>query len=149
MRQRFAVLAAALWWGSLTAIGALAVPVLFASLPPPAMAGYAAARLFAAQMWVSVGCGVLLLVLSCRSGDAVQPAWAGAALLFVLAGLLLALVTQFGVAPRIVARENLRVWHTVGSVLYALQWVCSLVVLSVVTGPKALESPDAGRDASS
>ena len=34
--------------------------------------------------------------------------WAGGALAFVLGGLLLALLAEFAVAPRIVARENLR-----------------------------------------
>jgi hypothetical protein len=48
---------------------------------------------------------------------------------FVLGGLLLALVSQFGVAPRIVARQDLRLWHSVGTVMYALQWACALAVL--------------------
>jgi hypothetical protein len=47
--------------------------------------------------------------------------------------MLLALLSQFGVAPRIVARENLRLWHAVGSAMYALQWVCALVVLWRIT----------------
>ena len=50
-------------------------------------------------------------------------------MVFVVAGLLLALLQQYGVAPRIVARENLRLWHSVGSVMYALQWLCALAVL--------------------
>ena len=41
--------------------------------------------------------------------------WAGGALAFVLAGMLLALLAEFAVAPRIVARENLKLWHGVGS----------------------------------
>ena len=36
--------------------------------------------------------------------------------------MLLALLAEFGVAPRIVARENLALWHSVGSVMYLLQW---------------------------
>lgn len=132
-RERAAVLAAALWWGSLTTVGALAVPMLFSTLPSPALAGQVAARLFAAQAWVSLGCGLVLLVASrAREGDD-RPSWAGGALIFVLGGLLLAMVNQWGVAPRIVARQNLAVWHTVGSAMYALQWVCALVVLSLVT----------------
>jgi hypothetical protein len=59
--------------------------------------------------------------------------WAGGALAFVLGGMLLALLGEFAVAPRIVARENLRLWHTAGSAMYALQWVCALVVLWKVT----------------
>ena len=132
-RQRLAVLAAALWWGSLTAIGGLAVPLLFAHLPTPAMAGQTAAKLFEAQTWVSLGCGIVLLLASRGRGDDPRMGWAGGALAFVLGGLLLALVSQYGVAPRIVARQNLALWHSVGSGMYALQWVCSLVVLAMVT----------------
>ena len=35
MYERLPVLAAALWWGSLSAIGFVAVPMLFAHLPTP------------------------------------------------------------------------------------------------------------------
>lgn len=48
--------AAALWWGSLTTIGFLVVPLLFMHLDTPAIAGRMAARLFTAQTWVSVAC---------------------------------------------------------------------------------------------
>jgi hypothetical protein len=126
-RRRVPVLAAALWWGGLTTIGALAVPLLFATLPTPALAGQAAARLFSAQAWVGLACGLVLLVASRESESRMQ--WAGGALAFVLAGMLLALLGEFGVAPRIVARENLRLWHAVGTALYALQWACALAVL--------------------
>ena len=50
-------------------------------------------------------------------------------MVFVVAGLLLALLQQYGVAPRIVARENLRLWHSVGTLMYVLQWLCAAVVL--------------------
>jgi hypothetical protein len=50
---RLHALVAALWWGSLTTVGLLVVPMLFAHLPTPAMAGTMAAKLFAAQTWVS------------------------------------------------------------------------------------------------
>ena len=46
---------AALWWGSLTTLGALVVPLLFVHLPSPALAGGMAAKLFAAQTWLSTG----------------------------------------------------------------------------------------------
>ena len=51
MQSRVTLFAAALWWGSLSAIGFLAVPLLFRYLPSPAMAGQTAAKLFAAQTW--------------------------------------------------------------------------------------------------
>jgi len=113
---------AALWWGSLSAVGFLVVPLLFAHLPSKAMAGTMAAKLFTAQTWVSVVCGLLLLLLS-RADRFSEPAnRAQAAFAFVLGGMLLALLAEFGVAPRIVARENLALWHSVGSVMYLLQW---------------------------
>ena len=128
MLSRLPALLAALWWGSLTTIGFLVVPLLFAHLPSPAMAGGMAARLFAAQTWVTVVCCVLLLLISRPKGEVTQYPWAQAAMVFIVGGLLLALLVQFGVAPRIVARQDLRLWHSVGSVMYALQWCCALVV---------------------
>ena len=117
--------AAALWWGSLTTIGFLVVPLLFAHLPSPALAGHVAARLFTAQTWVTVVCTVLLL-LAARPQEAAAGADAlHATRLFVIGGLLLALLVEFAVAPRIVARENLALWHRVGSAMYVLQWGCA------------------------
>jgi len=130
MHQRLPVLLAACWWGSLTTIGFLVVPLLFAHLPTPALAGGMAARLFGAQTWVSVLSGLLLL-MSLRSDAAVaQAATERSALLFlVVSGLLLVLLSEFVVAPRIVARENLRLWHGLGSGLYLLQWLCATALL--------------------
>jgi uncharacterized membrane protein len=116
-KARFPVLAAALWWGSLTAIGFVAVPLLFANLATPAIAGQMAAKLFTAQAWISIVCGLLILIAQ-RKPNAL-----------VLAGVLLALLGEFAVAPRIVARQDLALWHTVGTVFYGLQWLCALVAL--------------------
>jgi len=123
------VLAAALWWGSLTAVGFIVVPLLFKHLPTPALAGQTAAKLFSAQAWVSLGCGLMLLLSSRSRGEPARMDWGRGALGFVVAGLLCALLVEFAIAPSIVARENLRLWHGLGSVLYALEWVCALVVL--------------------
>lgn len=116
--------AAALWWGSLTTVGFLVVPLLFANLPGT-MAGTLAARFFTAQTWVSVACTVLLLLASRpkEGGAGAHPLHA--ARLLVVGGLLLALLAEFAVAPRIVARENLAIWHRIGSAMYFTQWVCA------------------------
>lgn len=50
-------------------------------------------------------------------------------MIFIVGGMLLALLSQYGVAPRIVARQDLRVWHNLGSVLYGLQWLCAFTTL--------------------
>ena len=124
---RLPLWAVALWWGSLSTIGFLVVPLLFIYLPTPAMAGGMAAKLFTAQTWVSVVCAALLLVVSRpgEAGDGETPLQA--ARLHVIGGLLLALLAEFAVAPRIVARENLALWHRVGSAMYVLQWVCAAI----------------------
>ncbi len=129
MRDRLPVLLAALWWGSLSTVGFMVVPMLFAHLPSPAVAGAMAASLFEAQTFVSMACGVLLLVLSRRRHAETQEPWAQAAMVFIIGGLLLALLVQYGVSPRIVARQNLKLWHSVGTAMYALQWLCALAVL--------------------
>ena len=133
MLARVAPFAAALWWGSLTAVGFMVVPLLFKFLPTPAMAGHMAAKLFTAQTWVSVACGIVLLLVSRSNRPAALAGRAQAALVFIVLGMLLALLIEFAVAPRIVARENLRLWHGAGSVMYAVQWLCSAVVLWRIT----------------
>lgn len=135
--SRLPTLVAALWWGSLTVVGFLVVPMLFAHLPTPAMAGQMAAKLFAAQTWVTLACGMLFLLFS-RSNRSPALVEAGkSALVFVVAGLLLALLAEFAVSPRIVARENLKLWHAVGSAMYLLQWLCASAVLWKVAGRRA------------
>ena len=124
---------AALWWGSLTTVGFWVVPLLFKHLPTPAMAGAMAAQLFTAQTWVGLVCGWLLLLAARGKKDADQPqalaVAAKSALMFIAAGMLLAALSEFAVAPRIVARENLKLWHAVGSGMYFLQWVCAGLTL--------------------
>jgi uncharacterized membrane protein len=120
---------AALWWGSLTTVGFGVVPMLFANLPTTAMAGNMAAKLFAAQTWVALVCGLLLLVISRPNQPLRQAGRAQAALLFIVAGIFFALLSEFAVAPHIIARDNLRLWHSVGTGLYVLQWVCAGVTL--------------------
>lgn len=116
---------AALWWGSLTTVGFGVVPMLFANLPSPAIAGNMAAQLFAAQTWVALACGSALLLAS-RSNQLSAPTkQVHAALVFIVGGMLLALLSQYGVAPHIVARDNLALWHSVGTTFYVLQWLCA------------------------
>lgn len=136
MYERLPVFLAALWWGSLCSIGFVAVPMLFAHLPTPALAGFMAAKLFAAQTWISIACCALLLVFSKRKHAEKLEQWAQAAIGFVITGMLLALLVQYGVSPKIVARENLRLWHSVGTGMYALQWLCAAIVLWRVAGAR-------------
>ena len=120
--------AAALWWGSLTTLGFFVVPMLFAHLPTPAMAGTMAGKLFAAPTAISVVCGLVLLMVF-RSNQALTDVdIAQSATLFVVGGVLLALLVEFGVSPHIIARDNLALWHRLGTGMYVAQWVCAGVV---------------------
>ena len=120
-----AIWIAALWWGSLTTVGFYVVPMLFANLPSKALAGNMAAKLFSAQTCVAMLCGLLLLLNDRLNQAAALVRQARVAIVFVSLGMLLALLSEFAVAPRIVARDNLRLWHSVGTVLYLLQWGCA------------------------
>ena len=129
LRQTLAFMAAALWWGSLTGLGFVVVPLLFKHLGNPATAGAIAAKLFTAQTWLSVACAMLMLLAFNKKDDLTPAPHAAAAMKFIVAGLLLALLVEFGVAPRIVSVRaeggNLRLWHGLGSAMYFGQWLCA------------------------
>ena len=122
---RLQVFLAALWWGSLTTVGFMVVPMLFMHLETAAIAGQMAAKLFSAQTAVALACGVLLLLAAKRENlDQVHTPspW-------VIAGMLLALLIELAVKPHIVARDNMALWHNLGSAFYVLQWLCAGKVL--------------------
>ncbi len=147
LRDRLALAAAALWWGSAVAVGAWVVPLLFLHLATPAQAGQMAARLFAAQTWVAVACGlVILMALRPReaAGPGSLPPRAQLTLAWVAGGMLLALMLEFGVAPRILARQDLRLWHSVGTGLYALQAVAAGVAWWRLAGAGGPSRPAPG-----
>jgi Domain of unknown function (DUF4149) len=134
--SKLAIFTAALWWGSLSTLGFFVVPMLFQHLPTKALAGNMAARLFEVQTWVSVGCGLVLLLISRSKSVKIDANMllagvfhASTAIIFIAFGVLMSLLVAFGVSPRIVARENLMLWHAVGSLMYLAQWGCAGVVL--------------------
>lgn len=148
--QRLSILLAALWWGGISGLSFLAVPVLFASLGSPAVAGPVAARLFSLQCWAGLVIGLVLLLLLRRQRRAgpFSPAHTASGepasvvenmpralttMGLVLLGMLLAMVQEFGVAQNIVTARatggDLRVWHSIGSVMVLGQWLCAGAVL--------------------
>ena len=139
---------AAAWLMSLSTIGFVVVPLLFVYLPLPAMAGGMAAHLFSAQTMLSAACAVGLLLMirlpRCDIATDVAPTLT----LWVLGGVLLALLVELGVAPHIVARENLALWHRLGTAMYAGQWVCALAVFAILSRSAqralACDLPDPG-----
>jgi hypothetical protein len=126
---RLKLFLAAFWWGSLSAVGFMVVPLLFSNMATPAEAGRMAAVLFSAQTWVCIVCGLGLIVAARRqlqddtlfSRESVKAQPSG----WVITGMLLALLLEFVVAPRILERDDLAFWHSVGSALYFAQWLCA------------------------
>lgn len=142
MRLRLGVMVAAVWWGSLTGLGFVVVPVLFSYLPSPATAGAVAARLFTAQTWVGIVCGMLLLLVFNQKEATAQSISARPAIKYIATGLLVLVLVEFVVAPHIVgaraaggiAAAELKFWHALGSALYLLQWLCAGMVLWSLSG---------------
>ena len=129
MRYRFGLMLAALWWGSLTALGFVVVPMLFTHMPSTAAAGQIAAKLFTAQTWLSIAFAMLLLIVYNQKDALTQEIRAQAAIKFIVTGLLLAVLVEFGLSPRIVSARadggNLKLLHGLGSALYFGQWLCA------------------------
>ena len=129
MQYRAGVMIAALWWGSLSALGFIVVPMLFAHLPSLAAAGQMAAKLFTAQTWLSIACSMFLLLIFNPKRDLAQSIHARAAIKFIVTGLLLAVLVEFAVAPQIIqaraAGGSLKFWHALGSAMYLGQWLCA------------------------
>lgn len=146
LQWRLPLFAAALWWGGLCVAGFIAVPLMFMHLPLAALAGQVAAKLFSAMTWVAVACGFVIIfsIKPPRVEDdphgaaSAQARSAIATTGWALAGVILALLLEFAVAPRIVARENLALWHNLGSAMYLLQWVCATVVMWRLAGAYGL-----------
>lgn len=143
MQQRLAVFLAALWWGGLSGLSFVAVPVLFARLGAP-VAGPVAAQLFSLQCWAGLGIGLALLLVLRRAradaqfplaGEAVDPQRLAqmqrvlGTMGCVLGAMLLALVQEFGVAQQIVTARttggDLRLWHGLGTLMVLGQWLCA------------------------
>jgi len=123
--QRSLWLVAALWWGSLTALGAWVVPLLFAHAPTKAVAAGMAVHLFSAQAWMGLVCGLLSLSAQ-RHIDRVR----GRS--HVPSALIL--------AAMLMARENMLLWHSLGTAFWVLQWGCLTAHVWRLSSP-ALNAP--------
>jgi hypothetical protein len=123
------LLSAALWWGSLSTIGFVVVPLLFARMQTKQMAGQIAALVFQYQAYVSWACAVLLLAIAFRQARKFSKTIRFADNSFLIVGLVFSLSVYFIVAPQISARQNLKLWHSLGTALFAGQWICATVVL--------------------
>ena len=114
---------AGLWWGGMTALSFVAVPVIFGSAQDRTEAGRIAAQIFSAQSVWAVGLAFLIWLLA--QMDALSKGRrVGKALWLVI---ILTLINHWGIAPLIVSARstggNLALWHGVGSALIFATWL--------------------------
>ena len=119
---RLYALFVALLFGGTTALSFVAVPMLFAYLGDPSLAGGLAAKFFAIQNLFAITLALSVLAVMRRQLTfKTRKAWIG---------LALVAITSYGlVAPLIVSARaaggNLALWHAIGSVLMLAQWALS------------------------
>jgi hypothetical protein len=126
------LLVAALWAGSLWAVGYLVAPTLFATLSDRTLAGTIAGNMFHAMAMLSLGCGVamgLLLWLGTRDW---QPKRRRTVLLIVVVMVMCTVATHFGLQPMMAelratgladeaVKNRFGMLHGVSSVIYLVQ----------------------------
>lgn len=127
--SRAMLMLAALWWGGISGIAFVAVPVLFAQLGSPAVAGPVAAWLFAFVCKLSVVVGCVLLLCYAQKRPLRLDKKTRAALFLMVLAVLAAVLQDTVVANLIVTARatggNLKLWHGLGSVLVLLQWLAA------------------------
>lgn len=137
-----AVLVTCAWVGGMWAVGYIAAPVLFLSLPDKALAGMLAGKLFGVIAYMGMVCATYLLVYSyTRHGK--QGLRQGSLRVIILM-LLLTLLGQFGIQPLLAELKVLALplyvmdsayaqrfsfWHGAASIIYLLQSLLGAALL--------------------
>lgn len=137
-------LAITLWVGALWSIGYISAPVLFEYAGDRVLAGVLAGHQFTVVAWLGIVCGVYLMLymLFREGGKALRlPAfW----LVFVM--WLMVLAGHFGVSPVVdklridlaremvqgVVRSRFATWHGVASVLWMIESVLGVALITQV-----------------
>ena len=137
-------IALTLWIGGLWVIGGLVAPTLFAALAHDRpLAGLLAGKLFASLGWLGLGCATYLLLHGVlRIGALVLRRWT---FWLLVAMLLLTAVSLFGIQPLLaqikadalprevmqsVLRDRFATWHGVSGVLYLIQCLLGVLLIS-------------------
>lgn len=133
-----------LWVGGLWALGYISAPVLFNSLADRSLAGNIAGRQFEVIAWVGIVSAIYAMVfLFFRNGSTT---FKQAAFWLLLVMLLLTLAGHFGIQPLMaklradmarevmasVVRDRFLAWHGISSVLYLIQSVLGVALVTQV-----------------
>ncbi len=137
------LIAITLWVGALWAIGGIAAPTLFSTLTDKQLAGMLAGKMFTIMAYVGIVCGIYLLIYRlANEGARAFKQWF---FWIVLAMLALTLIGHFGIQPIIqklkmeggaaavmqsVAADRFARWHGIASILYVMQSLLGLLLIS-------------------
>jgi hypothetical protein len=142
------LLVAALWAGSLWAVGYLVAPTLFATLSDRVLAGTIAGSMFHSMAMLSLGCALAMVLLLWRATPDWTPARRRTVLALVAAMTLCTVASHFGLQPMMAelkaaagpggvmesaAKGRFGMLHGIASVIYLVQSVlaCWLVIKQV------------------
>ncbi len=140
--RHLAILSAALWVGGTWAIGYLAVPVLFQTLPDRQLAGLLAGKMFTWMAFAGIACALYLLAYQLRQFG--RSVWKQATFLVTLTMLVLLLTGQFGIQPIMADLKSqalpldvmhsalapqFKALHGVASILYLIQSLLGVALL--------------------
>ena len=146
--DNLALLTAAIWLGGMCAIGYLAAPVLFQTLPDRQLAGMLAGKLFAAMAYTGIVCALYLLVYHCASFG--RQVFRQKLFWMIVVMLLLTLVGQFGIQPILADLKAqalpaevmhsefagaFKTWHGAASVIYLAQSLMGIVLVLKISKP--------------
>lgn len=130
------LLVAALWAGSLWAVGYLVAPTLFATLTDRVLAGSIAGSMFHSMAMLSLGCALAMVLLLWRATPDWTPARRRTVLALVAAMALCTVVSHFGLQPMMAelrnaagpagvmesaAKSRFGMLHGISSVIYLVQ----------------------------
>jgi hypothetical protein len=153
---RLRLLLVALWAGSLWTVGYLVAPTLFSTLPDRVLAGTIAGSMFRHQAWLSLVCGVAVLLLASKATDLDAQRRATVRLLAVLM-LACLLIGYFALQPLMAQvraasvdgvmseanRNRFAILHAVSAMLYLFQSVLA-IALVIKNAPVAVIPAEAG-----
>lgn len=123
-------LALASIWFLTASLSALSAPVLIATVLYWHEVRIHLAQIAQWQTWISIAACLGLLMLSKRKHAETQEAWGqGALLIFVLGGLVTAILLNYGVLPQWWVKSASLLLMAQVLVLMALHWVCALLTL--------------------
>lgn len=117
-------------WLLSASLSALAAPVLIATVPYWHEVRVYLQQLALWQTWISIAACVGLLLISKRKHSENEEAWAqGALLIFVLGGLLTAILLNYGVLPQWLVHASSGFKQLQVAALVLLHWLCACLTL--------------------